>query len=335
MRVAAITGGRNVPSARFRVRQFVEPLRRMGVALDELPHGYGDTYPPSSRFKRPGWAALRLASLLPVVLKSRSFDAVMLQREMLSSLATLERFTGRPRIFDVDDSIHLLRGGGFVRAIAGHCDRVIAGNAYLAEFYSALCPDVRILPTAVDTDRYLPAARKPGEEIMLGWIGTSANFAYLEQIEPALHRVMEAEPAVRLQIMADRPPSLAMLDPARWRFEPWSEAREVSMIQALDIGLMPLPDTPWTQGKCSFKMLQYMACGVAVAVSPVGMNNEVLSRGAIGLGPRTLDEWTDALIELAGSQQARRDAGKVGRQVVEDHYSVQVIAPQLAAVLKG
>jgi glycosyltransferase involved in cell wall biosynthesis len=47
----------------------------------------------------------------------------------------------------------------------------------------------------------------------------------------------------------------------------------------MHIGIMPLEDTAWARGKCSFKMLQYMSCGIPVVVSPVGMNLEILKMG--------------------------------------------------------
>ena len=31
---------------------------------------------------------------------------------------------------------------------------------------------------------------------------------------------------------------------------PWSEKEEVSLIQKMSIGVMPLPENPWTKGKC-------------------------------------------------------------------------------------
>ncbi|MFM6933606.1 MAG: glycosyltransferase, partial [Novosphingobium sp.] len=260
---------------------------------------------------------------------------VLLQREMLSSLATLEGFTGRPRLFDVDDSIHLLRGGGFARKIAGECDRIIAGNDFLAEWYLRWNANVCVLPTCVDTDRYAPGAGSPDAGTTIGWIGTSANFPYLESVEPALRHALDADGTLSLIVMADRAPALPTIDPARWRFERWSEAAEVAMIQSLAIGLMPLPDTDWTRGKCSFKMLQYMACGVPVVVSPVGMNVQVLAHGDVGLAARNIDEWTDAILALAKAPDLRHRMGMMGRSVVETRYSVHSAAPKLAEILRG
>jgi glycosyltransferase involved in cell wall biosynthesis len=196
---------------------------------------------------------------------------VMLQREMISSHLTLERFTPSPRVLDVDDAIHLLRGGDFARKLAQISDRVIAGNSYLAEWYSAWNRDVVILPTAVDADRYVPAPAVGRDMIVIGWIGTSANFGYLETLAPALARVVAEHPHVHIKIVSDRAPAFSALAPDRWSFVKWGEASEISDIQSMDIGIMPLADSPWARGKCSFKMLQYMACGLPVVVSPVGM----------------------------------------------------------------
>lgn len=329
MRVAAFTGGLTVPSARFRVRQFVPLLAELGIELDEMD-GHGGVYPPPQKWRRPLWAARRLAALSRDVIAARRYDTVMLQREMISSYFTLERFTPSPRILDVDDAIHLLRGGGFARKLAQISDRVIAGNAFLAEWYRQWNPDVVVLPTAVDADRYVPAPAVGRETVVIGWIGTSANFGYLETLAPALARVAAEHAHVHIRIVSDREPALGAIAPDRWSFVKWREASEIGDIQSMDIGIMPLADSPWARGKCSFKMLQYMACGLPVVVSPVGMNADVLAQGDIGFGPRDTGEWVDALDSLITSSQLRSDYGARGRSVIEAQYSARVLAPQLA-----
>lgn len=101
----------------------------------------------------------------------------------------------------------------------------------------------------------------------------------------------------------------------------------------MTIGLMPVEDTPWGLGKCSYKMLLYMACGVPVVVSPVGMNAEVLALGKLGFGPRNLSEWAEALEWLLQNPDEAVTMGKVGREMVTQHYSVRMHAPRLASFL--
>ena len=118
IRIAAFTGGLSVPSARFRVRQYLPALRREGIEVTEFDSGFGQ-YPPQVRWARPFWALATLAERLPDVVMSHRYDAVLLQREIMSSFVTLEPLTTRPRILDVDDAIFLQRGGGFAKKAGG------------------------------------------------------------------------------------------------------------------------------------------------------------------------------------------------------------------------
>lgn len=90
-------------------------------------------------------------------------------------------------------------------------------------------------------------------------------------------------------------------------------------------------DAGWGLGKCSYKMLFYMACGVPVVVSLVGMNAEVLAQEEIGYGPKDLSEWVEALECLLRAPDRSVTMGKAGRKVIEQHYSVSMHAPVLAS----
>lgn len=335
-KIAAFTGGLSVPSARFRVRQYIPALGKDGINIDEFYSRFGQ-YPPSTPWIRPFWAMATLAERVPYVVKSHLYDAVLLQREFLSSFITLEPLTTRPRILDVDDAIFLQRGGGFAERLAKISDKVICGNNYLAEWFARWNSNVDVVPTAVDTERYSPGAKsKPaGQALVIGWIGTSGNYKYLYAIENALEKAMHLYPDTRLRVVGDRPPEFRLLAATQVDFVPWSEAIEIQALRSMDIGIMPLEDSPWARGKCSFKMLQYLAVGLPVVVSPVGMNAEVLALGELGIGATTERQWIDGLVTLLESSAMRERFGVEGRRVVESFFSIQAIAPRLARSLRG
>ena len=133
LKLAAFTGGVDVPGARFRVRQNISQLLDLGIEVREFCSRFG-SYPPASRYKRPLWGIATLADRLPSVLMSHKYDACLLQRELLSTFVSLEPFIGGPRIFDVDDAIWIYRGGVAAKRLAQMSDLVICGNNFLNSF---------------------------------------------------------------------------------------------------------------------------------------------------------------------------------------------------------
>ncbi|MEO8180403.1 MAG: glycosyltransferase family 4 protein [Deltaproteobacteria bacterium] len=334
LRVTALTGGRNVPSARFRVRQYIAPLRALGVEVREMCPLLG-RYPPATKLIRPLWAALSLAERLPALAASYCGHVTLLQRELLSTLATLEGLSARPRVFDMDDAI-FLRGNGHVRRIVASCDLVICGNQYLAEHVSAWNRRVEILPTAVDTERYRPLTSPPSERAsIIGWIGSSVNLPSLLQIEAPLARVLQRFPKAKLRVVSDACPIFRSLAREQLEFLPWSTSIEVAAIGGMTVGLMPLEDSAWSRGKCSFKMLQYLSAGVPAVVSPVGMNREVAALGSFAALASSNDEWYGQVAAWLADPEAAAELGRSARAAIESHFSVTAIAPRLARLLSS
>jgi glycosyltransferase involved in cell wall biosynthesis len=118
-----------------------------------------------------------------------------------------------------------------------------------------------------------------------------------------------------------------------FEFRPWSEDREVADVQEMEIGIMPLPDEQWARGKSGYKLIQYMACGLPVVASPVGVNGEIVEDGRSGFLPGGPAEWKAALVRLIEDGAIRRAMGLHGRQRFERHYSLSVHAPRLINLL--
>ena len=80
-------------------------------------------------------------------------------------------------------------------------------------------------------------------------------------------------------------------------------------------------------------MLQYMASGLPVIVSQVGMNKDVLKHGNIGFGADNQDEWYQSLKLLYDSPLLRFELGSIGRCIAQRHYDVSVVSRKLAQVM--
>jgi glycosyltransferase involved in cell wall biosynthesis len=292
-------------------------------------------WPPRNRAIRPAWAAASLASRLPGIAASFRYDLTFLQREMLSTFRTLEPLTKRPRVLDLDDAVWIGHESR-IRTLVQAVDGVVCGNAFIDSWVAQWNANRITIPTAVDTDRWHPRHRDvaPRDGVaqhrILGWSGLHAGAKYLLGIESALAQLLRLYPDVTLRIVSDRRPEFLSLPPHRVEYIPWSPSNEVTTIQEMTVGIMPLDDTPWERGKCSYKMLLYMACGVPVVVSPIGMNGDVLQRGRVGLPAMAPDEWVHAVSAILDDQQMAHEMGLAGRQVVLQNFALPRLGDDLA-----
>lgn len=349
LNVAALTTGRSDPSARFRVRQHIAPLAAAGIQVDEfVPVIDKHSGVPSAilektpEFLMPAvqtaWRYGKLATRLPGLMSSASADFIWLNRELLPGRYSLERFLRKPFVLDVDDAVWRGRpdGARTMERLGREAVAIFAGNRHIAEWFAPYTSNICIVPTAIDTERFCPAAEPCRQErpFTVGWTGTSGNFGYLEAIEVPLKRFLTQFDA-KFLVVAERPPRFLHLDPDQVEFVRWSPETEASTLLLMDVGLMPLPDTEWTRGKCSFKMLQYMGCELPVVVSPVGMNTELLAMGNIGFGATAEAEWFDALTWLYHNRIEGKTMGREGRTLVLERFSRDVVAHRIARAFRN
>ncbi|MDE2382834.1 MAG: glycosyltransferase, partial [Xanthomonadaceae bacterium] len=212
-------------------------------------------------------------------------------------------------------------------------DLVTVGNDYLAARAKAAgARRVEWLPTVVDLDRYpVPAGKEASAETVIGWIGSPATAQYLHQLTPALAQVASRH-AVRCVAIGARADQLEGTPFEAWI---WCEDEEVDMLQRCDIGIMPLLDGHWERGKCGYKLIQYMACGLPVVASPVGVNADIVQPGVNGELAGITEEWVQILTGLVENAAIRQRMGEAGRESVEKTYSVQAQASRLANLLKN
>jgi glycosyltransferase involved in cell wall biosynthesis len=118
-------------------------------------------------------------------------------------------------------------------------------------------------------------------------------------------------------------------------FREWSQAREVEDLRSMDSGVYPLPDDPWTLGKCGFKAIQYMACGIPLVASPVGVLRQMVGHGETGFHAARADDWVRGITRLLEAPSRRAEMGRRGRERAEQSYSVDSVLPRLISLLQA
>ena len=346
MRILVLTRYGPLGSAsRLRFYQYLPLLHGSGLTFD-IQAFFTDDYVRRLYAGEPQPAGFILRAYrdrLRTLRQAGQYDLLWVEKEFLPWLpALIPALLKTPYVVDYDDAhfhrydqhrspvVRLLLGKKIDRVMR-RAAVVVAGNEYLADHARrAGAKRVVIVPTVVDTLRYPQATGSERGAFRIGWIGAPVTVNYLLAIEPALRQVLNDRASLTI-IGAESPFSGDF--PVETR--PWMETTEAIELARLDAGIMPLPNEPFERGKCGYKLIQYMACGLPVVASPVGANVEIVEPGVNGFLAETQDEWVSALENLRRDPALRRRLGEAGRARVHARYSLEVTAPQILDVLES
>ena len=293
---------------------------------------------------------------LNMLLRRHQFHVVWIEKESLPwwplrlELALLREV---PYVLDYDDAVfhnYDQHANSWVRhqfgrrldGLMARAALVVGGNDYLAQrARDAGAPWVEVVPTVIDLARYpyppqmattaLAELAVADQRPRIVWIGSPSTVGYLQ----LLREPLQALAARHLFVLRVIGGGAVNLPGVQVEVMPWSEVTEVENIRACQVGVMPLIDSLWERGKCGYKLIQYMACGLPVVASGVGVNLEIVRNGENGFLADTPHEWVAALGTLLESPSLRGQMGTTGRRRVESEYCIQKTGPLLAQLLRS
>lgn len=343
------------PSQRFRVEAFFPLLEERKI--DYRTHEFLDDaawkvlYQQGSVVQK-GRAVLRgfLKRFYTVLFVSPKYDYIFIHREAapLGPPAfewMLAKVLRKKIIYDFDDAIWIPsvseanRLAGFVKwfskvgAICKWSHKISAGNEYLANWAKQYNHQVAIMPTSVDMEKRFNRVKYGNNEdsearsytkdkVVIGWTGSHSTLKYLDFIVPILQRLNE-EFDFEFLVICNQPPSFSLKS---MRFIKWQEGTEIEDLLQMDIGVMPLYADVWSEGKCGFKLIQYLSLGIPAVASPVGVNNIIIEDDKNGYLCKSEKEWYEALTKLITNATLRREMGCAGKYKMEAKYSIHANA---------
>ena len=329
MKVLFLLKSEKTPSSRIRVLALLPILREKGIEPDVeiIPESF--------------WRRRELFK------KAKAYPVTVLQKRLLSMFDFHElRKNAKRLVFDFDDAIYCknascspdpadyessTRRGTFKRTVNGS-DLIIAANRVLAGRARELnnTVQVEIIPSSVDFRDFTP---KRDYNLLsppiVGWIGTKSTLRYLEIIAPAFTELRSKRDFV-LRIISNEP---YIQEGINIDFIQWSLENQNTELVKFDIGIMPLSSDPFSEGKASYKLLQYLAAGVPSVCSPVGMNSDVAGNDEFCLTASDSGQFCFQMEKLLSNCDLRRNLGLNGRKLIERKYSIEVVASKLADIL--
>lgn len=340
------------PGQRYRLEQWDPLLRARRVDIEYYPFMCEDLgsllYVRGRMAEKLKLVARAFARRAALMRSLQEYEVVYVYREAALFGPPIFEYiihrAGIPMVFDFDDAIFVpyvspthgylsyLKFPHKTRTVCHIASQVIAGNRYLAEYALQVNPRTTVVPSTIDTDKYRVVSNESRSDLpVIVWTGSHSTIQHLNTLRGPL-RSLAARERFRLRVIGAPGYSI---DGVEVDAIPWRSATEVSDLQSAHIGVMPLPDERWAQGKCGMKALQYMGLGIPAVCSPTGANSEIIQDGQNGFLASTDAEWVEKLTRLLHSAALRLQLGLAGRKTVELRYSAQVQAPRVYEVFKA
>ena len=339
-------------SNRYRVQQYLPYLEQSGIKC--CVHSFWSRSAYKILYEKGHYyqktAALLYGTLLRLLdlLLINRYQAVFIHREAHPiGGAVLEKILAalkKPIIFDFDDAIFLsasslanssldrFKKPGKIKDIIKVSSQVIAGNRYLSDFASNYNKAVAIVPTCIDTDKFRPSCGNKQGPVVIGWMGSVTTAYYLNELKDVFIALLDRFPDLQLKMVGG---TLSLGDNRRLINKRWSLDEEIEDLRSFDIGIMPVSDNKWAQGKCGLKAILYMSMGIPCVCSDVGVSKEIIQNGVNGFLVKSKQEWIEKLSFLINHPQARKEMGRSGRLIAQERYSLQVNAPVILGIIKG
>lgn len=308
-------------------------------ALDEVIYEQGRSAQKAFRLLEA--YARRLGSMRSL----DRYDGVLVYREAaLAGPALIERFVARrkPIIYQLDDPLYVpykspssgwfsyLKFFGKVGTICRLSRVVVVNSSQHAEYARRFTKDIVQIPSLVDGDLYPGWTPRRAGPVRIGWSGSATTVTNLNVIAGPLTAVSQRDDVCLRFIGASEPPIPGLVCEAR----PWRADTEVSDLRELDVGLLPLPVSPWNRRKFYLKLAQYMALGIPAVCTPLGSAIDAVEHGVTGFLADSDDDWVRYLNQLVDDRGLRNQMGQEAARRGREQFTLQANADKIVQAFR-
>lgn len=307
----------------------------------------------TTRWPKKGALILKVIRALFAIKKG---DIVFLQRTISNKyffvimVAYLKIFR-RKVIFDFDDPVYV-RNHSYLKTkiFTQMADAVFVCTHAQAEWAKQYNKNVHVIHISLMYSEYAKYTKDYSNSVgpcVIGWIGSgpehlrSGNLGIIASVLRKLVAKTHApfkfvlvgalgDPEIYNLFRSIDGLSVDFIDSLDW-VDPDAVPSE---IQTFDIGVLPhQTEGEWNQGKSSFKILEYMGCGVASVCTLFGEMSYIITDGVNGYLADSEDEWIEKLEKLVMDRDLRARFGKAGQERIREEYCFESNIPRMIEII--
>lgn len=339
----------NGPSSRYRSYQYLPFFEEFNVEVFPF---FDDSYSPTRSYNNPN-GVLYLIKIylrrLLYLLKLNSKDIVFVEYEFtpfLPFIILYFKLRGINYIVDYDDAIfhnYDQHKNNVVRKLFSkkipivieNAKCVITGSPYLTEFALKYNKNVYEIPTSIDFSKYSQSnSLKENSKFIIGWIGSSTTSKNLLALIPVFEQLLKEKIEYEIHAIGFNPSLENKFSELPFKNIKWETHTEVENIKRFSVGIMPLDDNLFNKGKCAFKLIQYMACGIPTISTPLEANVKVNGSNN-NLFATSNEDWINCFKEIQNNRQKYHEVGELNREIIHKHYSIQANNKKYINIIKN
>jgi glycosyltransferase involved in cell wall biosynthesis len=328
------------PSSRYRIFNYLEYYKEAGYSVRVYPL-FGDWYLDCIWQRRAKWKILhkiiyayfkRLLLMLSMPSNSIAYIGAELFPYLPYGFEKIFKLKKVKYLIEFDDAIfhyYDMHSSKYIRNILGNktakaianASYVITGAEYLTNFASKYNPSVIEIPTTIDAEKYTNNELINTGEFVIGWIGSFSQSIHIVNLLPVFKRLSENY-TYTLRLVGFDKYLEKHLESIPYEIIEWTDDSEIIEMSKFSVGIMPLDDTPFSNGKCAFKLVQYMGVGIPTISTPL-VSNVNINRDSANIFALTPEEWYLAFEKVFQNKEHYIKVGRKNKEIAMEYYTIQ------------
>lgn len=211
-----------------------------------------------------------------------------------------------------------------IRDISKMSNFIISGSPYLTRYFNSININVIEIPTSISIEKYKEYSTpiNINSKTLIGWIGSKTTSINILLIKDVFETFEKINSNLLFILIGFDKKLKSQLNFTNIKFIDWTESEELYWLNKIDLGIMPLIDNPFNQGKCGFKLIQYMGMSKPTLSTPLESNLKI-NRNNFNMFAISSEDYIYCINNFILNKEFFKKVGLDNFNIAKTYYSIE------------